>query len=265
MRPQLVFDHLILIFGAFVMCAPLVMAFLVTAQAPEGGYSLWAIFENYGDFLSTGKGFNGDVTVARMTWNSLVLAVGLGLLRVILSLMAAYALVMLRMPFSKAIFGLFVLSIMLPLESRFLPTYAVTAELNLINTHAGLILPVAATGIGIVFFRQFLKSMPPSLRESAALDGAGPWLFFRDMVVPLSMPMAKALFLVTFVSGWNQYLWPAIATTEEARATLVRGLQYFGSISLNGLMLICITTLPPALLVIVMQRDFVRGLYEGQN
>lgn len=268
MKFRFILDHCILVVGAVIMSAPLLMVFLATTHAgvSGGGFgTLDAFWENYQFFLTEKSGFHGDVSVGGMAWNSLVLAIGLAAFRVVLSLMAAYAIIVLRLPRADWIFGLFLFSIMLPLESRFLPTHAVVSDLGLINSHLGLILPLAASGIGILFFRQFLMSLPVELMETARLDGAGPFRFFADIIVPLSMPMAKALFLVTFVNGWNQYLWPIIATTEEARITLIGGLRLFGDTSLRGYMLICVSVLPPALLVLFFQRQFVRGLYDGQH
>ncbi|MEP2438156.1 MAG: ABC transporter permease subunit, partial [Roseibium sp.] len=156
-------------------------------------------------------------------------------------------------------------SLMLPLESRFMPTYDVVASLGLVNTQTGLILPLAASGIGTFFFRQFLRNIPDSMLESARLDGAGPLKFLRDILIPLSMPMAGALFLVTFVNGWNQYLWPVMVTSEESRYTIVRGLQFYGRSSLTGMMLACLAVLPPALLLVFFQRLFVKGLFDGSH
>ena len=219
--------------------------------------------ENYGQVLTRGIGFQGDVTALHMAWNSFLLGAGFAVLKVALSLAAAYALVCFRLPFAGLIFWLLLLSLMLPLESRFLPTYDVIAQLGLVNTRPGLILPLVASGIGTFFFRQFLRNVPDSLLEAARLDGAGPIRFFVDILVPLSLPMAGALFLVTFVNGWNQYLWPVMVTSQEAGYTLVRGLQFFGQASVSGMALAVLAVLPPAVLVIVFQRRFVKGLFDG--
>ncbi len=262
-------DHLILIGGALVMTLPVYSIFAATTH--EGGKVRPRLdlgsgtLENYGHFLQTGAGFSGDVTALSMMWNSFLLGAGFATLKVVLSLMTAYALIYFRVRFASAIFAVLLLTLLLPLESRFLPTYAVTVELGLVNTRAGLILPLVASGLGTLFFRQFLMTVPDALLESARIDGAGPLKFFKDILVPLSAPTAAALFLVIFVNGWNQYLWPVMVTSEESTYTLVRGMQFFGNSSLRGLMLAVLAFVPPALLVILFQRQVVKGLFDGSH
>ncbi|TYC70110.1 ABC transporter permease subunit [Stappia sp. BW2] len=262
-------DHLILIGGALLMTLPVYSIFAATTHEAGpvrprldlGGNAL----ENYGNFLQAGAGFSGDVTALTMMWNSFLLGAGFATLKVVLSLMTAYALIYFRVRFASAIFAVLLLTLLLPLESRFLPTYAVTTELGLVNTRAGLILPLLASGLGTLFFRQFLMTVPDALLESARIDGAGPLKFFKDILVPLSLPTAAALFLVMFVNGWNQYLWPVIITSDESSYTLVRGMQFFGNSSLRGLMLAVLAFVPPALLVILFQRQVVKGLFDGSH
>ena len=272
MRMKTIIDHSILAAGTIVMCGPLLVVFLTTTHEPgtlgrsglsilPGGHGM----ANYGRLLGSEYGFSGDITALAMLWNSFLLGAGFATLKVILSLMAAYALVYFRLRMAGLIFWLLLLSLMLPLESRFLPTYDVIADLGLVNTQSGLILPLVASGIGTFFFRQFFQNIPDSLLESARLDGAGPLKFLIDILAPLSIPMAGALFLVTFVNGWNQYLWPVMVTSDEARYTIVRGLQFYGRTSLNGMMLACLAVLPPAVLLIVFQRQFVKGLFDGSH
>lgn len=264
------FDHVILITGALVMMLPVYAHFASTTHTPGtrmrprldlGSNTL----ENYSAFLSASSGFTGDVTALAMLWNSFVLGAGFAGLKVLLSLLAAYALIYFRVRFATAIFAILLLTLMLPLESRFLPTYEVVANLGLVNTRSGLILPLVASGLGTLFFRQFLLTIPDTLLESSRLDGAGPWKFLKDILLPLSLPTAAALFLVTFVNGWNQYLWPVIVTSEESSYTVVRGLQFFGFASLSGMMLTVIAILPPAVLVILFQRQVVKGLFDGSH
>ncbi|EAV41621.1 ABC transporter, membrane spanning protein (sn-Glycerol-3-phosphate) [Stappia aggregata IAM 12614] len=262
-------DHLILIGGALLMTLPVYSIFAATTH--EGGRVRPRLdlggnaLENYGNFLQASAGFSGDVTALSMMWNSFLLGAGFATLKVVLSLMTAYALIYFRVRFASAIFAVLLLTLLLPLESRFLPTYAVTVDLGLVNTRAGLILPLVASGLGTLFFRQFLMTVPDALLESARIDGASPLKFFKDILVPLSLPTAAALFLVMFVNGWNQYLWPVIVTSEESTYTLVRGMQFFGNSSLRGLMLAVLAFVPPALLVILFQRQVVKGLFDGSH
>ena len=263
-------DHVILIAGSLLMVLPVYSLFAATTHKPgsplmprldPGANTL----ENYGSFLTSSAGFSGDITALAMLWNSFILGAGFAGLKVLLSLLAAYALIYFRVKFATAIFSVLLLTLMLPLESRFLPTYTVVAELGLVNTRPGLILPLVASGLGTLFFRQFLLTVPDTLLESSRLDGAGPWKFFRDILVPLSLPTAGALFLVSFVTGWNQYLWPVIVTSQESTYTVVRGMQFFGRASLPGMMLAILAILPPALLVILFQRQVVKGLFDGSH
>ncbi len=263
-------DHLILITGALFMILPAYALFSLTTHAPGAvkGVPLLpgtAALGNYQRLFSERLGFGGDITALGMVWNSFVLAAGFALAKVVLSLLAAYALVYFRVRFATAIFALLILTLMLPLESRFLATFDVVASLGLVNTQAGLILPLAASGIGTFFFRQFLLTVPEALLESARLDGAGPFRFLKDILVPLSFPVAGALFLVIFVNGWNQYLWPVMVTTDEAAYTVVRGLQFFGLWSQHGAMLAIVAMLPPALLVVLFQRQVIKGLFDGNH
>ena len=270
MRRHSVFDHAILATGAAIMCGPMLALFLstthsgATLQTQGLSFSLGTEFlSNFTRLFGARGGFMGDITALGMLWNSFLLGAGLAAVTVALSLMAAYALIYFRPKGASLIFWLLLLTLMLPLEARFLPTYTVASQLGLVNTQAGLILPLAASGIGTFFFRQFLQSVPDALLESARLDGAGPVKFFVDILIPLSWPMASALFLVTFVNGWNQYLWPVIITSDESAYTVVRGLQFFGRASMNGVMLACAAVLPPAILLLVFQRKFVKGLFDG--
>lgn len=265
-------DHLILIIGAVLMCGPVLALFLTTTHGPEAlrtdGMALFPgdrLVQNYSKALTVSGGFQDDISALRMLWNSFLLGAGFAAAKVCLSLAAAYALVYFRLRFAGVLFWVLLFSLMLPLESRFLATYDVVAALGLVNTQAGLILPLAASGIGTFFFRQYYRNIPETLLESARLDGAGPFLFFKDILLPLSLPMAGALFLVAFVNGWNQYLWPVMVTTDEKSYTLVRGLQFFGQTSLNGMILAVLAVIPPAGLLLLFQRKFVKGLFDGMH
>lgn len=265
-----IFDHAILVLGTLAMCLPVYGLFAATTHPAGSGIRMrldpgGSGYENYGNFIVGSAGFSGDITAVTMLWNSFVLGAGFAGLKVVLALLAAYCLVYFRVRFASLIFWILIFTLMLPLESRFLATFTVVAQLGLVNTHGGLILPLVASGLGTLFFRQFLLTVPDALLESAKLDAAGPFRFLKDILVPLSGPTAAALFLVLFVNGWNQYLWPVMVTSDEAGFTVVRGLQFFGSASLTGAMLAVAALLPPALLVILFQRHVVKGLFDGSH
>lgn len=268
-KPKLI-DHLILILGSLVMLLPVLSVFLTTTHAPgtfaRDGLALTYgdyFFSNYTQLFTTSRGFTDSVTASGMMFNSVIIGIGFAGLKVLLSLMAAFGLHYFKVRFRTLIFWLIFASLLFPLESRFLPTYAVTAQLGLINTYSGVIFPLAASGIGTLFFRQFLRTVPDQLAEAARIDGAGPLRFFIDILVPLSAPMAGALFLILFIIGWNQYLWPIMITTDESLYTLVRGMQFIGYRSTEGMALAMLAILPPVVLLLMFQRLIVKGLYEG--
>ncbi|MEO1550749.1 MAG: ABC transporter permease subunit, partial [Pseudomonadota bacterium] len=161
----------------------------------------------------------------------------------------------------------------LPLEVRILPSYEVVQGLGLLNTYTGLILPLIASATGTFFFRQFFRSIPDELIEAARIDGAGPLRFFIDILVPLSRTMMAAIFIIMFVVGWNQYLWPTLMTTEESLFTLVRGIRQILQVYIGAnvpdyneaLAMAILAMLPPALVIVIFQRMFIKGLVESEK
>ena len=161
----------------------------------------------------------------------------------------------------KWVFWIVFATLLFPLESRFVTTFQVTVELGLVNSHLGIILPVLAMALGTFFFRQYFLTLPEQLTEAAILDGAGPIRFFIDIIVPLSLSRAGAIFVIAFMIGWNQYLWPLMISTDDTLYTLVRGIRLVGQESGPGMALVVITILPPFILLIVFQRWFYRTLH----
>jgi sn-glycerol 3-phosphate transport system permease protein len=222
----------------------------------------------YGTLLTTKAGFSQTITAGGMTLNSAILAFGFAIGKCLLSILSAYALVYFRFHFRLAsfFFWLIFASLLLPIETRILPSFMVVHTLGLLNSYTGLILPLLAAAVGTFFFRQFFKSVPNSLMEAARIDGAGPVRFFIDILVPISRPMVLALFAVTFVQGWNQYLWPLmITTTGEGYFTLVRGIERFGTASNYGMALGILAMLPPVIVVVLLQRWLIKGLVGEQQ
>lgn len=205
-------------------------------------------------------GFSDTVTALAMLKNSLIVGLGVAALTTVFSMLSAYALVYFRMRLAGALFWLILATLLFPLESRFIPTFRITADLGLINTYTGLILPVLAVALGTFFFRQFFLSIPDEYLEAAILDGAGPVRFFRDFIVPLSVSRAGAVFVIAFMIGWNQYLWPLMISTDDSLYTLMRGLQLIGQNSASGQVLLVISILPPFVMLLAFQRWFLRGL-----
>lgn len=215
---------------------------------------------NYLRVLTMQAGFTDQITAADMLRNSLILGFGVAGGTTLISLLAAYAMVYFHMRLAPALFWLTLSTLLLPLESRFITTYLVTDALGLINTHLGMVLPALAVALGTLFFRQFFLTLPDELLEAARLDGAGPMRFLIDFILPLSWRRGGAIFVVSFMIGWNQYLWPLMISTDESRYTLVRGIRLIGQESGSGMALVALSILPPLLLVIAFQRWLMRAL-----
>ncbi|MTI18394.1 ABC transporter permease subunit [Rhodobacteraceae bacterium RKSG542] len=271
MRVKLM-DHMILCVGVLFMTLPALVVFFSSTHsgAVLAGEGLQLVLGQnglraYERILFEGRGFSGAVTGLLMIWNSMALALGFALGKVLLSMLAAYALVYFRVRFGTLIFWLIFTSLLLPLESRFLATYGVVSNLGLVNTKAGLILPLLASAIGTFFFRQFFLTVPNELVEAARIDGAGPIKFLKDILAPASAPMVAALFLLMFVLGWNQYLWPIMVNSAEEQMTVVQGIMFVGQRSPEGMALAVLAMLPPVLLVVFFQRYFVKGLTDGRQ
>jgi sn-glycerol 3-phosphate transport system permease protein len=204
-------------------------------------------------------------------WNSLIMALGIVVGKITISILSAFAIVYFRFPLRNLCFWTIFLTLMLPVEVRILPTYAVVANLGLLNSYAGLTLPLIASATATFLFRQFFMTVPEELAEAARVDGAGPMKFFFDILLPLSRTNLAALFVILFIYGWNQYLWPLIVTTDESMTTIVMGIQRMLYVAdaipeWNITMATAILAmLPPLLVVIVMQRLFVKGLVETEK
>jgi sn-glycerol 3-phosphate transport system permease protein len=220
---------------------------------------------NFARVLQLEAGFTDQITVAGMFRNSALVATSVAALTTGISLCAAYALVYFRFPVAGVLFWLTMVTLLLPLESRFVTTFQVAAKLGLVNTLAGLILPVLALALATLYFRQLFLTFPDEYLEAAKLDGAGPWRFFADFILPLSWRRAGAIFVVTFMIGWHQYLWPVILSTGEDTYTVVRGIRLIGLESGPGMALAVLTILPPLALVFIFQRYFFKSLAETRD
>ena len=227
--------------------------------------------DNYKEVLSSGIKAAGGEPIAPMLLNSFIMATCVAIGKILVSLMAAYAIVFFRFPLRKFSFWLIFITLMLPIQVRILPSFEVAARLNILNSYAGLTLPLLASATATFLFRQFFMTIPTELLEAARIDGAGPWRFFKDILLPLSKTNMAAIFIIMFVYGWNQYLWPLIITTQDNMSTVVMGIERLANmanqipqwnlIMANALL----ATLPPIIIVIIMQRWFVKGLVETEK
>ena len=277
-RPWLnALTHLLLIFGIFVVIFPIYIALVTSTHEAEDILTTvqpWfgsEMLENYGTVLQKGKVNANGIPVGLMMWNSLLMSLGIVVGKITISLLSAFAIVYFRFPLRKLCFWTIFMTLMLPVEVRILPTFAVVADLGLLNSYAGLTLPLIASATATFLFRQFFMTVPEELAEAARVDGAGPMKFFFDILLPLSRTNLAALFVILFIYGWNQYLWPLIVTTEENMTTIVMGIQRMLYVAdaipeWNITMATAILAmLPPLFVVIVMQRQFVKGLVETEK
>ncbi len=277
-RPVLAFlTHAVLILGAALFVFPIWIAFVAsTREAAEVATGLTMIpgdrlIENYGLVLGQGVSTAGAPPLSLMLTNSTIMALAIALGKIAISLLSAFAIVYFRFPFRMLAFWTIFITLMLPVEVRILPTFEVVANLGMLNSYAGLTIPLIASATATFLFRQFFMTVPDELTEAARVDGAGPMRFFRDILVPLSRTNIAALFVILFIYGWNQYLWPLIVTTDEAYYTVVMGLQRMADTGMETpqwnliMATVMLAMLPPVVVIVAMQRLFVKGLVEVEK
>jgi sn-glycerol 3-phosphate transport system permease protein len=231
-RPLLSFvRHAALIAGIAVVMFPVYVAFVASTlsfdQVMHVPMQLWPgrhMLENYAAVIAHGSTRASSAPVGRMMINSLVMALAIAIGKIAISIISAFAIVYFRFPLRRTFFWMIFITLMLPVEVRILPTYQVVADLKLVDTYAGLTLPLIASATATFLFRQFFLTVPDEYAEAARIDGAGPLRFFWDVVVPLSRTNIAALFVIMFIYGWNQYLWPLLVTTQESMYTTVIGI-----------------------------------------
>ncbi|MBA8900717.1 MULTISPECIES: sn-glycerol-3-phosphate ABC transporter permease UgpE [unclassified Phyllobacterium] len=270
--------HIVLIIGILIVAFPIYYAFIASTQSLQdimrpplsllpGGH----FWENYTTALFGGIGRIGGVGVGRLLINTTIMALAIAVGKIIISILSAYAIVFFRFPGRMIFFWLIFITLMLPVEVRILPTYKVMVDLGLIDTYTGLTVPLMASATATLLFRQFFMTIPGELVEAARVDGAGPWRFFKDILLPLSKTNIAALFVILFIYGWTQYLWPLLMTNRNDMTTIVIGLRKMISFAdadteWHLVMVTCILAiLPPVLVVVLMQRWFVRGLVETEK
>lgn len=275
-RPLLdFFTHLTLILGIIIVAFPLYVTIVASTQTAQevarAPMSLWPgshFIENYRAVL---LGEGGRPPVARMMWISTVMALAIAVGKIVISMLSAFAVVYFRFRFRMFFFWMIFVTLMLPVEVRIAPTYKVVSDLGMLNSYAGLTLPLIASATATFLFRQFFMTVPDELVDAARIDGAGPMRFFWDILLPLSKTSIAALFVIQFIYGWNQYLWPLIITTNENMYPIVIGIKRMiaGGDSVTEWNLTMATAIlamiPPALVVILMQKWFVKGLIDAEK
>jgi len=279
-RPILDFvSHAILLVGVAIVAFPVYLTFVASThtateivQTPMPLLPGDQLVHNYLAALTgSEKGQGSGAPVGRMMWVSLVTALGISLGKIAISLLSAFAIVYFRFPFKQLVFWAIFVTLMLPVEVRIFPTYQVISDLHMLNSYAGLTVPLIASATATFLFRQFFLTVPDELVEAARVDGAGPMRFFKDVLVPLSATSIAALFVIQFIYGWNQYLWPLLVTTNESMYPVVIGIKRMiaGGDATQAWNLVMATAilamLPPALVVVLMQKWFVKGLVDTEK
>ena len=279
-RPLLtLLAHLVLLLGVIAVALPVYITFVASTRTNDeiihppmpmtpGSH----LVENYRTVLDgTREGQGSKAPVARMMWISLVSALVIAIGKIVISLLSAFALVYFRFPFRQVCFWAIFVTLMLPVEVRIAPTYKVVADLGMLNTYAGLTVPLIASATATFLFRQFFMTVPDELVEAARVDGAGPMRFFKDVLVPLSSTSIAALFVIQFIYGWNQYLWPLLVTTDESMYPVVIGIKRMISggdaqTEWSAVMATAmLAMIPPAIVVMLMQKWFVKGLVDSEK
>jgi len=270
--------YLILTLGVLLVVFPVYVALIasthdaatvVNGNMPmlPGGHAL----ENYYRAIFVGGSRASREPVGTMLINSFVMAMGIALGKIFISILSAYAVVYFRFPFRMTAFWIIFITLMLPVEVRIYPTYKVIADLKMLDSYGGLILPLIASATGTLLFRQFFMTIPDELLEASRIDGAGPYRFFKDTLLPLSVTTMAALFVIQFIYGWNQYLWPLLITTQDSMQTIVTGIKKMLTTTDElaewqlAMATAILAMLPPVAVVIFMQRLFVRGLVETEK
>ncbi|MDG1470089.1 MAG: sn-glycerol-3-phosphate ABC transporter permease UgpE [Ascidiaceihabitans sp.] len=266
--------HVVMILGVLVIFFPIWLAFVAsTVTQPEivkPPMPLWPgdqFVENYSKALFSGV----NVPVTTMLFNSLVMAIGIAVGKIAISLLSAFAIVYFKFPGKMLFFWMIFLTLMLPVEVRIVPTYEVVAGFGMLNSYGGLIMPLIASATATFLFRQFFLTIPDELAEAARVDGASPMRFFWDIVVPMSRTNVAALFVILFIYGWNQYLWPLLITTDPEMNTIVMGIKQMfpsGDDVADWPVIMATSILamiPPVIVVVSMQRLFIRGLVDSEK
>ena len=269
--------HALLIAAILVVVFPIWLVFAASTQtladvldAPMSILPGRHMAENYGRALLEGTK-NLGASAMTMVKNSLIMALGISVGKIVISLLAAFAIVYFQFPLRGFCFWTIFITLMLPVEVRIMPTYKVISDLGMLDTHWGLILPMIVSATAVFLFRQFFLSVPREMAEAAQIDGAAPMQFFARVLVPMSRTPIAALFVIQFIYGWNQYLWPLLITTKEKYYTLLIGINRMLAVgdALVEWPVVMATTLlamlPPVVVVVVMQKQFISGMTDTEK
>jgi sn-glycerol 3-phosphate transport system permease protein len=272
--------HLVLLAGIAVFVFPVYVAFVGSTHdvgtIARGEMPLVPGdrgVENYSRAWTSGEGerMRGTTPVSRMMLNSLIMGLVIAVGKIAISITSAFAVAFFHFPLRMFFFWMIFITLMLPVEVRIIPTYKVISDLGMINTFPGLIVPLIASATATLIFRQFFLTVPDELVDASKMDGAGPLRFFWSILLPLSTATIAALFVILFIYGWNQYLWPLLITTSREMNTIVIGITKMigtGDAQIDWQLIMAtsvLAMLPPVIVVILMQRWFVKGLVESEK
>ena len=270
--------HVGLSSGVLVLFFPLWLAFVASTvtnqEVIHPPMPLWPgdqFLENYSRALIEGDSGQTSASVARMLFNTTIVATCIAVGKIAISFTSAFAIVFFRIPARNIFFWLIFLTLMLPVEVRILPTYEVVASFGLLNTYSGLIFPLIASATATFLFRQFFMTVPDEIVEAARIDGAKPMRFFIDILIPISRTNIAALFIIMFIYGWNQFLWPLLMTTDPSMNTVIMGVEQMigGQDDVTPWPVVMAASimamLPPIIVVISMQKLFIRGLTDREK
>lgn len=271
--------YIILTIGVLIVAFPVWLTFVAStwdaSTVINGEMPLYPgpyFLENYKRILFVGTSGTTREPVIGMMLNSFIMAMAIALGKIFISVLSAYAVVYYRFPFRMAAFWTIFITLMLPVEVRIFPTFKIVSDLNMLDTYQGLAVPLIASATGTLLFRQFFMTIPDELLEASKIDGAGPFKFFKDTLIPLSMTTIAALFVIQFIYGWNQYLWPLLITTQKSMTPVVVGVTQMISRSGDAatdwnlvMATVMLAMIPPAVVVVLMQRWFVKGLVETEK
>lgn len=270
--------HAVLILGVLIVAFPVYVAVIASTHEPtaftSGTIPLLPgsnTIESYTGVFEGGIASQMSVPIGVMLTNSMIMALAIAFGKIVISILSAFAIVYFRFPFRVLAFWMIFITLMLPVEVRIVPTFQVISNLNMLNSYTGLTVPLMASATATFLFRQVFLTIPDEMMEAARIDGAGPMKFFKDILLPMSQTNIAALFVILFIYGWNQYLWPILVTTDDSYQTIVAGIKRMADVVdseplWNSIMSVTVLAmLPPVLVVIFMQRLFVKGLVDSEK
>ena len=270
--------HAVLILGVVIVAFPVYVAVIASTHEPtaftSGTIPLLPganAVETYTGVFAGGVAAQMSVPIGVMLTNSMIMALAIAFGKIVISILSAFAIVYFRFPFRVLAFWMIFITLMLPVEVRIVPTFEVISNLNMLNSYTGLTVPLMASATATFLFRQVFLTIPDEMMEAARIDGAGPMKFFKDILLPMSQTNIAALFVILFIYGWNQYLWPILVTTDDSYQTIVAGIKRMADVVdseplWNSIMSVTVLAmLPPVAVVIFMQRLFVKGLVDSEK